>query len=422
MWGKLTTVYWLVAALGLGSAAAQAAPSPSMPAPVKAVSEAGVSGLPVLMQLAQNDITISPETAAGGAPLVGGTLLPVPGMPGPAGSARIALLLPLQSSSLGHAAAAVRNGFMAAYEKDRSLGISVSVEDSGEATADILRAYTGAAFGHDIVVGPLSRSGTAAIAEQAQIQRPTLALTQTEANVRVPANMLMMGLSVEQEARQVAAWTQAEHPGSQPLVVATGTAWQRRAAAAFVDEWERLGNVSEQLELRFSDGFLDANMLASLQERLQSRPPAFIFAALSAAQARQLRIASDRGVPLYGTSQLNPVALPDWSVATPVPEMNGVRLVDLPWQLQADHPAVMSYPRPAAIPGQARNADLERLYALGIDAYRVAREIAAQRQQFSIDGVTGKLKIDLQSPNSFQRTEAPAVYDNGVVVPLLTRP
>ncbi len=422
MWGKLTTVYWLVAALGLGSAVANAAPSPSMPASVTTVSEATASDLPVVMQLAQNDITISPATAAGGAPLVGGTLLPPLGMTGQAGSARIALLLPLQSSSLGHAAAAVRNGFMAAYEKDRSLGIIVSVEDSGEATADILRAYTGAAFGHDIVVGPLSRSGTAAIAEQAQIQRPTLALTQTEANVRVPANMLMMGLSVEQEARQVAAWVQAEHPGSQPLVVATGAAWQRRAAAAFVEEWQRLGNVSEQLELRFADGFLDANMLASLQERLQSRPPAFIFAALSAAQARQLRIAIDRGVPLYGTSQLNPLSLPDWSVAVPVPEMNGVRLVDLPWQLQADHPAVMSYPRPTIAPGQARNADLERLYALGIDAYRVAREIAAQRQQFSIDGVTGKLKIDLQSANSFERTEVPAVYDNGVVVPLLALP
>jgi outer membrane PBP1 activator LpoA protein len=92
-------------------------------------------------------------------------------------------------------------------------------------------------------------------------------------------------------------------------------------------------------------------------------------------------------------------------------------LLDIPWQLQADHPAVMVYPRLAGNADQKPSADLERLYALGIDAYRVAREIASKRTSFELDGVTGKLKVnfDTEAP-VFQRTEQQAVYRRGSVM------
>jgi len=65
------------------------------------------------------------------------------------------------------------------------------------------------------------------------------------------------------------------------------------------------------------------------------------------------------------------------------------------------------------------NADLERLYALGIDAYRVAHEIAQQRSGFDIDGVTGKIHVNMVSGGTtyFQRAEMQAVYQDGVPVP-----
>jgi outer membrane PBP1 activator LpoA protein len=114
---------------------------------------------------------------------------------------------------------------------------------------------------------------------------------------------------------------------------------------------------------------------------------------------------------------LNPIALSDWSTVERATELNGIRLLDIPWQLQSDHPAVMVYPRPVALSDQRRSADIERLYALGIDAYRVAREIALKRTSFELDGVTGKLRVRLDMPApSFERTEQQAIYRDGIVM------
>ena len=55
-------------------------------------------------------------------------------------------------------------------------------------------------------------------------------------------------------------------------------------------------------------------------------------------------------------------------------DLADVRFVDMPWLLQPDHPAVMVYPRPDC----ARADDLERFYALGIDAFRVAQECCSR--------------------------------------------
>jgi hypothetical protein len=68
-----------------------------------------------------------------------------------------------------------------------------------------------------------------------------------------------------------------------------------------------------------------------------------------------------------------------------------VRLLDLPWIVLPDHPAVMVYPRPL---DTEQPLDMDRLYALGIDAFRVARELALRDgSPFGIDGVTGRLDV-----------------------------
>jgi len=63
---------------------------------------------------------------------------------------------------------------------------------------------------------------------------------------------------------------------------------------------------------------------------------------------------------------------------------------------------------------QKRRTDMERLYALGIDAYRVAKEIAGQKTRFTLDGVTGALTVNFGSgTTSFKRVEQPAIYRQG---------
>ncbi|HYD97492.1 MAG TPA: penicillin-binding protein activator [Noviherbaspirillum sp.] len=332
----------------------------------------------------------------------------------------IALLLPLRSATLREPAEMVRAGFQAAYEREND-GLAINIVETGDAPQDILSGYNAAVAMSDVVVGPLSRSGVAAVAQAGGVSKPTIALTPPEAaengEVSVPPQMLLMGLSIEEEARQVASWAARDAKPGRALVLFTPTAWQRRAAKAFETEWQQKKREAEPLELAANDGFLNGRELLQLKKQIETDKPAVIFLALDARQARQVRAVMGKGVPLYGTSQLNPFALSDRAEGERALDMDGTRLLDIPWQLQPDHPAVMVYPRLVVAADQKRNADFERLYALGIDAYRVAREIAARRSNFEIDGVTGKLTVRFtQAQFSFARSAQPAVYREGSVI------
>lgn len=364
--------------------------------------------------LAQTDLALPP--------------VPVPLVDQP--MVRIALLLPTRSDSLRNAAETVLAGFQAGYERDPH-GIDVQLVETGDAAQDVLSGFNSASIDHDIVVGPLSRTGVTAVAQYASLQRPTIALTQPDTTgdvpLALPAQMLPIGLSVEDEARQVADWAASQHPRARALIVFTGTAWQRRAATAFELQWEQLGRESEAVELQSSDGYVNARALLQMKQQPQE-DPVLIFAALDARQARQVRSLMGAEIPLYGTSQLNPlppaqIRQADSPMQAPLqtlPDMDGVRLVDIPWQLEPDHPAVMAYPALPPLPDTLRSADRERLYALGIDAYRVAHEIAMQRRSFELDGVTGQLAVSLDAAGArFSRTPKKAVYRNGVVAPLV---
>jgi outer membrane PBP1 activator LpoA protein len=333
----------------------------------------------------------------------------------------IALLLPLRSETLGRAADALRAGFMAAYERDKA-GLTVNLIETGDPAQDVLSAYATAQQQNDIIVGPLARSAVTAVAGSPLVSKPTIALNHPEGRgeMQMPPQMLSIGLSIEDEARQAANWAAQEHPNGRALVLSAGSAWQKRSASAFAAQWQRIGAPVKILELSASGGYLSDPELVTLRSRLQSEPAEVLFAALDVDQARQLKVALAapplNDIPLYGISSLNPGrAL--WQAG---PELDGVRLLDLPWQLQRDHPAVMAYPQPEPRDETRLSADMERLYALGIDAFRVAREIALHPgKRFRMDGVTGQLTVDFgQGPSYFERTELPAVYKNGVPVPL----
>ena len=354
---------------------------------------------------------------------------------------RVGLLLPTRSETLGAAADALRAGFMAAWERDRD-NITVTLLETGDVQQDVLSTYAKALQDQDLVVGPLARSAVSAVAASPLVSKPTIVLNYPDGHGQqgaapLPDNMLAIGLSIEEEARQAAQWAAAEHPGRSALVLTTNTAWQRRVAAAFTGQWQRLGLAVRMVELSAPDGYLSDPELVQLRARLRQDLPGLLFSAMSADQTRQLRGALGStlttepsnpifstadalpppppapteqfsNLPIYGTSALNPGS----STSFASQDLDGVRLLDLPWKIQRDHPAVMVYPQPL----QAGSADMERLYALGIDAYRVAREIGRHPSgRFHLDGVTGKLTIDFgKGASSFERIEPAAIYKNGV--------
>jgi outer membrane PBP1 activator LpoA protein len=320
----------------------------------------------------------------------------------PAATTRIGLLLPLQSDKLGQAAEAVRAGFMAGYGRERA-GFEVDLVVTGDSPEDALEAYRHAATHDDIIVGPLPRQAVDALAASAELSKPTIALNHPERQGPLPARMLVIGLSIEDEARQVAQWASSEHPGARALVLGGAAAWQQRAARAFEARWTQLGHASRSAELAGADGLVSQAALDDLKSGTEADPPDLLFAALDAAQLRQVRAALGAAIPCYGASSVNPGR-------EAIAELNGVRVLDLPWEVGGG--AAQAYPRWT----DSQSLDMDRLYALGIDAFRVARAIALRPgTPFTLDGVTGTLAA---GADGVERTEAAAVYQDGALQPV----
>ncbi len=149
-----------------------------------------------------------------------------------------------------------------------------------------------------------------------------------------------------------------------------------------------------------------------------------VFAALDPEVMSKVRPAFSSMLPIYGTSQLNVGALPTVAKADllAAPELDGVRVVEMPWQLMPDHPAVAAYRRSRRLP----HLEMQRLYAFGIDAWRLTRALMAQGsgdQQglasgpVSLDGVTGQLYLDLSRDPRVSREPVLGVYRRGILQP-----
>jgi outer membrane PBP1 activator LpoA protein len=331
-----------------------------------------------------------------------------------AGPVRIALLLPMKSPSLGGAAESVRAGFMASVERDGA-GVEVELVPTSDSADDALAAYTRAAASHDVIVGPLARPAVSALAAGGPVSRPTVALNHPEPRGALPPGMLVAGLSLEDEARQAAEWAAREHPHGRVLILTANAAWSQRAASAFEARWSELGHTGQRFAIPSSAGRIEPSAIAELKTRLEIDPPELLFAALDVVELRQVRAETGTAIPCYAGGAGNPGRSPGIALS----ELNGLRLVDVPWLVQPDNRAVMVYPRPL---DTEQSLTMNRLYALGIDAFLVARELALHPgAPFRIDGVTGQLAVDgaVDGANTprLQRREAMTVYRDGAFEP-----
>ena len=296
------------------------------------------------------------------------------------GVPHIALLLPLASKSFGKHAEAVRDGFLAAARSQRGTGLPVRPYALGDDPEQTVDAYIKAlAANAQVVVGPLTRNGVTAVMGSAATMVPTLALNVPEGSSAPPPEIYMLSLQIEAEARQVAqlAWqdgllTAATVNGDTPLL--------RRVHQAFVEEFTRLGGTHAAAYTFTSD----PEGLGRIKLAVEAGTAEMVFLALDFARARLARPYFGT-LPVYATSQVHP------GNADPLAgfDLAGVRFLDMPWLLQPDHPAVMIYPRPAL--GGA--LELDRFYALGIDAYRIAQTLLAGKAESGLDGVTGRLTL-----------------------------
>jgi outer membrane PBP1 activator LpoA protein len=328
------------------------------------------------------------------------------------GRPHVALILPTLSPTLGRLAEALRLGFIAAVEaagKDGPPVTFMPVENEGQNLLDACRAAQRA--GAALVVGAITRDGASSIARSDCPRQPVLALNEPQGFATrpgelgpgdLPANLYHVSLSLEHEARQIAL--QAVADGWHSAIVITSPApLARRVQEAFEREWTRAAG--ELRRLSYSGNPDDA---PALREKIADMRGDMVFLALDQADARAVRPYVNGTLPIYATSMsVDPRADPVVNV-----DLQGVRYLDMPWFVQPDHAAVMVYPMPKG----TLSVEQERLYALGIDAYRLALLILKGESPPVLDGVTGR--ITLGPGNAFVRALTPAEVDGGRVVPV----
>jgi len=305
----------------------------------------------------------------------------------------IALILPLRSAVFGRAAEAVQLGFLAAAELQQG-ELPVRVYAANDEQLEVAALYRQALQeGALAVAGPLTRNGVAALAENPQLPVPTLALNMLD----MPRGdqLYFFGLPPESEVRQIAQWA-AQAGMLTATVVRTDSAYSRRLDLAFSEAWQQ-GGGSLMPEIVYRDDPSEIRTLSGL-------PGEMVFLVAEADKARLMRPYIYSEIPVYATSQVfigNQDKMRNY-------DLSDVRFVDMPWVLQPDHPAVMVYPH-AEPP---LTLEMERLYALGVDAYRMLQVLYRHEtlNALPLDGVTGKLSLD---EHRVQRDAMKAVLRGG---------
>lgn len=322
---------------------------------------------------------------------------------------RVVALLP-HTGPMSEAGQALRDGMLAAYYSALEQGHPVpAITFIDSNSADIGTLYNQALVeGADFIIGPLERDKVEQLVSASDLPVNTLVLNYADTPPG-SERIFQFGLAPEDEARQVArqAWKEGARLAG---VLYPRTDWGQRVAAAFSSEWTELGGLIST-EASYADDASSAvrDMLALGQSESRARAlrrhaPAtlefeprrrqdldFLFLAANPAQGRQLKPALNfhyaGDLPVYSISNIYG-GQPD---ADRDHDLNGIRFVDVPWLLDRDstlHQAT------AAVWPQGHGR-YERLFAMGVDAYRLQARLALLQSapESSMPGASGALRL-----------------------------
>jgi len=323
---------------------------------------------------------------------------------------KIALLLP-QDGPLASVGKALREGFMAAHYQAQQAGQkppAIEFYDSSRLTSLDEFYRKAQADGVQLVVGPLEKPLVKQLSTRPQLPITTLALNYSEGE-QGPAQLFQFGLAAEDEAREVSRRARADGLHRAAIMVPKGE-WGDRVLKAFSQDWQANGGsivaiervdqpvqlaqqIADMFQLRQSEG-----RAKSLQTTVGSQVAAqpsrrqdieFIFLAATPQQAQQIKptlnfqYAGD--VPVYATSHVFSAS----GDVNQYNDMNGIRFCETPWLLDANDPlrrqVTAQWPQAAG--------SLGRLYAMGVDAYRLAPRLGQLKAlpDSRIEGQSGSL-------------------------------
>ena len=316
---------------------------------------------------------------------------------------------------------AIRDGFLSAWYTSEHYRPIVNIYNAD--SLNIQEVYRNAVEnGADFVVGPLEKEAIARLVEMKKLPVTTLALNQYSSNGQARKDsdqsyprLIQFDLSPEDEARQVAdrAAKQGLH---RALVIAPDSEWGQRLVQSFSERWQNNGGriidyvtystnttdfsvpVRKLLNITGSETrakLLRQRLNKRIQDEIRIRHDAdMIFLVADPSAARQimpqLRFFRADSIPVYSTrflySGLNTARLDN--------DINGVIFTDFPWVID---PASSEEPVHKIIDlnWSANTSKYNRMYALGVDAFRLIPNIERLAAQPSVTyaGETGDLYL-----------------------------
>ncbi|WP_295587433.1 penicillin-binding protein activator [uncultured Lamprocystis sp.] len=288
---------------------------------------------------------------------------------------------------------ALREGLRAAHGADDTAAKPTLTFIASEQPNKIAEAHGEAvSAGATQVIGPLLKPAVDALATGPALKIPTLALNQSTAAGKAAGNLYQFALAPETEAVEAANQAKAMGFTRALMLAPAGEAGQRRADA-FRRQWEKLGATLVG-QASFDPAAADA--AKTLTALLKNGEADFLFLAVDTDQARKIYPPIRDGanaLPVIATSAVYSGA----ADAARDKALAGLYFVDLPWVLgvgQANDPVAR-----ANLKGKSAALATPlglRLYAMGIDAYRLAPRLAglAKDPAATFPGATGTLSLD----------------------------
>ena len=327
---------------------------------------------------------------------------------------KVAILLPA-TGPLKNAGKALQEGIMTAYYRHKQDGNPPVLRFYDSGGDDILALYQQAVQdGADFILGPLAKDKAATIASQGTLPVTTLALNYIDQG-ELPENFFQFGLAPEDEARQIALQGAREGASQAGILYPEGE-WGERVAQAFAQEWQSLGGTvtvtrTYQEGPTLGDTVKELLLVAQSQSRGQAvsrftsldmdiqprrrQDMGFLFLLANPNQGRQVKPALNfhyaKDLPVYSTALIHSGE----SNPRRDQDLNGVRFVDMPWMLSNEDSELRRMSNEQWPEGHGR---YERLFAMGIDAYRLQSRVflLSTLPSSELPGVTGRLSMKQQ--------------------------
>lgn len=308
----------------------------------------------------------------------------------PLGPGPIMLALPL-SGELARPGEAIRAGYETARNHANATRQLWVIDSAPMTAAQIARQAR--TKGAALIVGPLAKDKVGALARSVP-RMPILALNQFGDGLTAPPTFYRYALAPEDDAR-TAARHAAEHGWHNALVLVPQGDWGTRVLDTFRDAFAQYGGTVVDYAF-FDNGQVNHQVAvqAVLQRYHRGAPVDFVFIAAQPFHARML----NSQLRFYHAATLPVIATGDVYAGFPEPrqnaDLNGVAFAAMPWVISPD-PGIQATRANALRNGDTATKRFPRLFAMGMDAWRLTREWIDNGLQpgTMLPGMTGRLEV-----------------------------